>query len=106
LEDSEHVIEVDWDGTLVERRKGDDDTIPRYLEFPVKDRASCNYMGVENLSYALYDDPLLVEDMVEHQAWMAYEMAKKVFDEGITLEWVWLWETCASTRDPSFRPNG
>ncbi len=27
-EDAEHVIHVDWDGTLVESRKGGDDTIP------------------------------------------------------------------------------
>lgn len=162
-ETAEHVIEVDWDGTIVERKKEEDDTIPRYLEYPVKDRASWrefskrldphspgrwpadwkvmssartgfplrpelegrsweerdfplgmnllslygnprNYMGVENLSLALYDDPLLVEEMVEHQAWMAYEMAKKVFDEGVSLDWVWLWEDMCFNKGPLVSP--
>ncbi len=163
-EDAEHVVETDWDGTVVERRKKDDATIPRYLEFPVKDRKTWrefakrldphspgrwpadwkimssartgfplraelegksweerdfplginlmslygnprNYMGVENLSYAIYDDPHLVEEMVEHQAWMAYEIAKKVFDAGITLEWVWIWEDMCFNKGPLVSPD-
>jgi hypothetical protein len=37
--DAEHVVEVDYDGTVVRRRMERDDTIPQVLEYPVKDRA-------------------------------------------------------------------
>lgn len=39
-EEVEHVVEVDYDGTIVRRRKHRDDTIPQVLEYPVKDRGS------------------------------------------------------------------
>ena len=153
-EEGEHLILQDFDGSIVERRKYDDTSIPRYIQYPVRDWQSweeyrkllnpfspgrwppgwdiitddklswpvkpeqegkhweardfplgmtalslygCprNYMGVENLSYALYDDPKLVEEMVEWQAYLGYEMIKKVFDAGVTLDWVWLWEDMA-----------
>ena len=54
-----------------------------------------NYMGVENISIALYDDPLLVEDMIEWQTFFSTEMIKKVFKEGITFEWALIWEDIA-----------
>ena len=57
-----------------------------------------NYMGLENLSMAIYDDISLVEEMIDWQAHLAYRMAKRVFDAGITLEWVWIWEDmCCKT---------
>jgi uroporphyrinogen decarboxylase len=142
---------VDYDGTVVQRRKEGADAIPHYLEYPVVDRATwrafkkrldphspgrwpegweimsedklgwpiregqagqtweardfplgmialslygCprNYMGLQELSIAMYDDPLLVEEMVEWQAYLSYEMVKRVFDSGITLDWVAVWE--------------
>ena len=51
-----------------------------------------NYMGLENISFAMYDNPSLVEEMIEWQAYLSYEMLKEVFNRGITLDWVWLWE--------------
>jgi len=53
------------------------------------------YMGIENLSYAIYDDISLVEEMMEWQTNLAIEMVKKVFDAGVNLEWVWIWEDMA-----------
>lgn len=64
-----------------------------------------NYMGVEGLSFAIFDDPLLVEDIIEHQAWLAYEMAKKVFSAGITLDWVWIWEDMCYKTGPLVSPE-
>jgi uroporphyrinogen decarboxylase len=51
-----------------------------------------NYMGLENISYALYDNISLIEEMIEWQTYLSHEMLKKVFAAGITLDWVWLWE--------------
>lgn len=163
-EDDERVIQQDLDGTIVERRKQSDTTIPRYLEYPVKDRQTWeeyrkrldpfssgrwpqgwdimtedkltfpikpgqdgkswehrdfalgmsvlslygnarNYMGLENISMALYDDPKLVEDMVEHQAYLGYEMVSKVFEAGITLDWVWIWEDMCYKAGPLVSPS-
>jgi len=162
-EDAEHVVEIDYDGTVVKRRKERDDTIPQILEYPVKDRASWlafkkrldphspgrwpedwklmrdrrmswpirpgqegafweerdfplgmnllsiygnprNYMGLEGISIAIYEDRKLVEEMMDHQAWMAYQMAKKVFDAGVTLEWVWIWEDMCFNKGPMVSP--
>ncbi|MEI6157327.1 MAG: uroporphyrinogen decarboxylase family protein, partial [Atribacterota bacterium] len=51
-----------------------------------------NYMGLENISIALYDNVSLVEEMIEWHCYLSCEMLKKVFQKGITLDWVWLWE--------------
>ena len=37
-EEEEHIVEYDYDGTIVRRRKSGDNTIPQYLEYPVKDK--------------------------------------------------------------------
>ena len=37
-EDGEHVVKVDYDGSIVRRMKYRDNTIPQYLEYPVKDK--------------------------------------------------------------------
>jgi len=39
-EDEEHIVEVDYDGAIVRRRKHGDATIPQFLEYPVKDKKS------------------------------------------------------------------
>jgi len=64
-----------------------------------------NYMGLEGISYALFDDPKLVEEMVEHQAYLALEMAKRVFASGVTLDWVWIWEDMAYNRGSMVSPD-
>lgn len=51
-----------------------------------------NYMGLENISFAMYENPSIVEEMIEWQAYLSYEMLREVFNRGITLDWVWLWE--------------
>jgi uroporphyrinogen decarboxylase len=51
-----------------------------------------NYMGLENISFALFDNLSLVEEMIDWQAYFSYEMLKKVFSSGVKLDWVWLWE--------------
>ncbi len=65
-----------------------------------------NYMGIENLSMAFYDNKSLIEEMMDWQVHMSMEMLKKVFDSGVTLEWVWIWEDMAYNKgsliDPKF----
>jgi uroporphyrinogen decarboxylase len=43
----------------------------------------------------LYDDPVLVEDIMEQQSCLAEEMIKRVFAAGLTIDWVWIWEDMA-----------
>jgi uroporphyrinogen decarboxylase len=64
-----------------------------------------NYMGLENLSMAIFDDPSLVDEMLEWQMYMALEMAKRVFTSGVTLDWVWLWEDMAFNKGPLVSPQ-
>ena len=146
-ETEEHVVEVDFDGSIVERKKLGDASIPRYIEYPVKDKKTWdeykkrldpfspgrwpegwekgteerdvplgmnllslygnprNYMGLENLSYAIFDNIALVEEMIEWQAYLAYEMAKKVFASGVTLDWVWIWEDMAFNKGSLVSPS-
>jgi len=54
-----------------------------------------NYMGVENLSMTMYDDPTLVEDMVEYQMYYSMETIKQVFEAGIVFDAAFIWEDIA-----------
>ncbi len=51
-----------------------------------------NYMGLQGVSYAIFDNPSLVEEMLDHQSYLDLEMLKKVLAAGVVPEWVWLWE--------------
>ncbi|MBA7472251.1 hypothetical protein ES707_07573 [subsurface metagenome] len=64
-----------------------------------------DYMGLENISIALYDDPLLVEDMIEWQTYFSTEMIKKVFNAGISFEWALIWEDIAYNKGSLVPPN-
>jgi uroporphyrinogen decarboxylase len=64
-----------------------------------------NYMGLENISYAIYDDISFVEEMIEWQTYLSYEMLKKVFAAGLTLDWVWLWEDMCFNKGPLVSPS-
>ena len=46
----------------------------------------------------------VVEVEIEWQAHLAYEMAKKVFASGVTLDWVWIWEDMAFNKGPLVSP--
>lgn len=64
-----------------------------------------NYMGLENFSIAIYDDINLIIDMFETQTYLSYEMIKKVFKSGITIDWAWIWEDIAYKNGPLISPN-
>ena len=110
-EDENHRIETTYGGQLVEISKQQPWRMPRYLDHPVKDRATWNeykkrldpstpehwppdwqaycdrvnrediptclqlfgffmslraWMGLENLLYTFYDDPIWIEEMMDH----------------------------------------
>lgn len=64
-----------------------------------------NYMGLEHISMAIYDDAALVEEMIDWQCHFSYEMLKGVFATGITLDWVWLWEDMCYNKGPLVSPD-
>jgi uroporphyrinogen decarboxylase len=61
-----------------------------------------NYMGVENLSLAMHDDPNLVEDMIEHQMYFAIETIKLVFRAGVVFDAAFIWEDIAYNKGSIF----
>ncbi len=63
-----------------------------------------NMMGLEAYSLALYDDPLLVEEMAEHLLYLNLQMASKVFAAGIGLDFCYLWEDICYKTAPLFSP--
>jgi uroporphyrinogen decarboxylase len=64
-----------------------------------------NYMGLENISYAIHDNVSLVEEMMEWQAHFSLEMLKQVFAAGVTLDWVWLWEDMCYNKGSLVSPS-
>lgn len=64
-----------------------------------------NYMGLENISFAIFEQPTLIDEMLDWQMHIALEMLKKVLDAGVTLEWVWLWEDMAYNTGPLVSPK-
>ncbi|HCT92797.1 MAG TPA: hypothetical protein DF613_15670 [Lachnospiraceae bacterium] len=63
-----------------------------------------NYMGMENVSVAIYEEPEFVEEMLDRQAWLAEEMLKKVYESGVTLDWVFIWEDMCYNKGPMVSP--
>ena len=63
------------------------------------------YMGLENLSVAMYDDPTLVEDIVEWQAFLSMEMLKRVLDAGIKIDRGWIFEDMCHKTAPLVSPR-
>ena len=63
------------------------------------------YMGMENLSYAIFEDMDLVEEMLEWQTYMSLEMLKKVFASGVTLDFVWIFEDMCFNNGPLVSPE-
>ncbi|MCX5642326.1 MAG: hypothetical protein NTY10_03730 [Candidatus Omnitrophica bacterium] len=54
-----------------------------------------NWLGVENASILFYDDPGLVEEMIEHLTYFYMTLAKKIFGAGVQLDAVMFWEDMA-----------
>ncbi|MBA7612355.1 hypothetical protein ES703_19591 [subsurface metagenome] len=138
-EDERHRVETTYGGQTVEISKEFPERMPRYLDRPVKDRASWNeykkrldpytperwpedweacvekinnqdapvmflfegffgvlreWTGLENLLYMFYDDPQLVEDMMDQVLYLNMELAKRAFKD-LRIDCVRFWEDMA-----------
>ena len=62
------------------------------------------WVGTEDLMYLFYDDPALVEDMMETILQLEMEMVRRVTRD-IRLDWVWYWEDMAYKSGPMISPN-
>jgi len=62
------------------------------------------WVGTEALMYLFYDDPALVEDMMETVLELELAMVKRVTRD-IRLDWVWYWEDMAYKSGPMISPK-
>jgi uroporphyrinogen decarboxylase len=138
-EDERHRVETTYGGSVVEISKEHPWRMPKYLDRPVKDRATWNeykkrldphtpgrwpkdwkaycaernsadaptmllmegffgvlreWTGMEQLLYMFYDDPNLVEDMMDQVLYLDMEMAKGTFKD-LKIDTVRFWEDMA-----------
>ncbi|MFC1912255.1 uroporphyrinogen decarboxylase family protein [Chloroflexota bacterium] len=135
-EDERRRIETTYGGVTVEVNKKHPWRMPKFVDHPIKDRASWNeyrkrldpytperwpkdwkaycaernsedaptllllegffgvlreWTGVERLLYMFYDDPNLVEDMMDHILYFDMEIAKKALKD-LKIDFVRIWE--------------
>ena len=148
-EDERHRVETTYGGSVVEVSKEHPWRMPRYLERPVKDRATWNeykkhldphtperwpspwneyvanrnredvptmlllegffgvlreWTGLEQLLYLFYDDPNLVEDMMDQVLYLDMEMAKGVLKD-MKIDCARFWEDMAYKSGPLISPD-
>lgn len=60
--------------------------------------------GVEALSYLFYDDPALIEEMIESLTQLSLNYLNSVLATGIQLDWVMFWEDMAYKNGPLLSP--
>ena len=61
------------------------------------------WMGVEKLLYSFYDDPILIEDMMEHLCYLEIECIKRVVKD-IRVDFAYFWEDMAFKTGPLISP--
>jgi len=148
-EDERHRVEMTHGGTIVEVSKEFPGRMPKYLEWPVKDRATWNeyrrrldpytperwpsdwwgfvdktnsedtptllmlegffgilreWTGMENLLYMFYDDPKLVEDMMDHMLYFMMGIAQRVLRD-VRVDCIRFWEDMAYKTGPLISPD-
>ncbi|MCL2741897.1 MAG: uroporphyrinogen decarboxylase family protein [Oscillospiraceae bacterium] len=64
-----------------------------------------NWMGFENLSYAVHDDPEWVEEMMEHMAELAMANLRKLAAAGIKADICSWWEDMCYNTGPLLSPD-
>ncbi len=148
-EDEHHRVETTYGGQTVEVSKEFPWRMPKYLDHPVKDRATWNeykkrldpdtperwpsdwnafvrktndedaptlllmvgffgvlreWMGLERLLYTFYDDPKLVEDMMDHVLYLEMGVAQRALKD-LRIEFVRFWEDMAYKSGPLISPD-
>ena len=147
-EDERHRVELTHGGATVEVSKEFPWRMPKYLEHPVKDRATWKeykkrldpytaerwpedwygfvdkvngedtptllmlegffgilreWMGVEKLLYTFYDDPNLVEDMMDQMLYMMMGLARRAVRD-LRIDCIRFWEDMAYKTGPLISP--
>jgi len=148
-EDERHRVEIHYGGQTVEINKEHPLRMPKYLDHPVKDRASWNeykkrldpdtparwpkdwagyveernredvptlllfsgffgvlreWSGLERLLYWFYDDPKLVEDMMDQVLYLDMGVARRVVKD-LRVDFVRFWEDMAYKSGPLISPE-
>jgi len=62
------------------------------------------WVGVERLLYLVYDDPVLIEDMMEHMAYLQVEVVKRVTAD-IRIDCAMFWEDMCFKTGPLISPK-
>lgn len=62
------------------------------------------WVGTQDLMLLFYDDPGLIEDMMDTILYLEIEMVRKV-SRDIALDWVWYWEDMAYRSGPMISPE-
>lgn len=63
-----------------------------------------DWWGAEGLSYVLYDDPAMVEEMMEYLTNLSLVMLERVLSYGVEPDWVMFWEDLAYNAGPLISP--
>jgi uroporphyrinogen decarboxylase len=148
-EDERHRVEIAYGGQTVEVNKEFPLRMPKYLDHPVKDRASWNeykkrldpdtparwpgdwkaycaernrqdtptlllfsgffgvlreWSGLERLLYWFYDDPKLVEDMMDQVLYLDMGVARRAVKD-LKIDFVRFWEDMAYKSGPLISPE-
>ena len=148
-EDGRHRIETTYGGATVEVSKEHPRRMPKYVDYPVKNRATWQeyrkrldpdtperwpqdwdafvaqrnsedtptllllvgffgvlreWMGLERLLYTFYDDPNLVEDMMDQVLYLDMGVAERVVKD-LRIEFVRFWEDMAYKTGPLISPD-
>jgi len=149
-EDEHHRVERHFGGDILKVSKKYPWRMPKYLEHPVKNRATwrdykrrldpntpgrlpeewdeyisqinsedypnmlslCgffgpirNMMGLEKTLYMFYDDPNLIEEIMEHMLQFNLEMIRKTVGAGLKVDIVMIWEDMAYKGGPLISPE-
>lgn len=64
-----------------------------------------DWWGLENLSYLFYDDPALIEEMLEVLTHLALNVFERVQKSGVQLDWVMFWEDMAYKNGSLLHPE-
>jgi uroporphyrinogen-III decarboxylase len=64
-----------------------------------------DWLGVKGASYALYDDPSWIEEMIAYLTHFYATLARKIFAAGVQLDWVMFWEDIAYKAGPLISPK-
>ncbi len=64
-----------------------------------------NWWGMEHISVLLYDDPALIEEMIERLTRLSLGLLNRVLLSGVQLDWVMFWEDLAYKNGPLISPS-